>query len=676
MILRVGIAIPTYNNPLTIAQVVADCLEHTEFPILVVDDGSTDPVEKLIARSLQSGRVQVVRHETNQGKGVALQTAFKKAIEMDCTHLVSIDGDGQHFATDIPAMVQAALESPWDLIVGHRRMISETVPKISKFGRSFSNFWVRFQTDTKVADSQSGFRCYPLFFVQNLHFVSKRFDFEIEVLIRLIWKGVGVREVEIAVHYPKAGERVSHFNKLWDNVRISSLNAVLVTLSLLRVPQSAMRMAAAIGLGVFIGTLPLIGFHSLIAAGASVLFRLNFIGLIIGTQISIPPMMPLLVIAAVHLSKTLGISWWAGFLVLGAGLGTAAFFLSWLLLGIAKRKQVRRASWTGKMRGGVFGNWLMKMIGKFGGLRAAYFCLYFIVPYFYLFAPKARRSMNEYYGILRPEVGYWRRQWLVMNHLHRFARVLVDRVCQQFHETPMFRIREEGLRNITDSVQAKTGLLMVTAHVGGWDLAATALKQKGHSDEFKVVKYAAPGLNFDRVAGMDRTAQRDQVLLGERTGGAQAVFQIRELLLRGHPVGLMADRPVSQYYELVKFCGKLAPMDTTPFRVGALCSTPVLFTFGFKSPVSAGEYDFYATPVRHYPARGVNRELQAFEGLQDFCRTLESFVRMYPDQWFNFYPFWSTPPNPPEDVAATADQKAKLPGRNSLLQAHRKSPTH
>jgi hypothetical protein len=96
-------------------------------------------------------------------------------------------------------------------------------------------------------------RIYPLFFVQTMKFFTTHFDFEIEILIRLMWKGVEIKEVDINVYYPPADKRVSHFNKFWDNLRISLLNTVLVALSTMKTHRSPKKAGIAVGLGVVVG---------------------------------------------------------------------------------------------------------------------------------------------------------------------------------------------------------------------------------------------------------------------------------------------------------------------------------------------------------------------------------------------------------------------------------------
>jgi len=646
MMLRMCIAIPTYDNPTTIGDIVQQCLQETTFAVVVIDDGSHTPVSELLsephAAQIAEGRLTIIRHTHNQGKGVALQTAFKYALEQGHTHVIAIDGDGQHQVADVAAMVDAALEHPWDLIIGRRKMNSPTVPGISKFGRRFSNFWVKFQTNVEVLDSQSGFRIYPLFHVQNLKFGTSRYDFEIEVLIRLIWRGVRVQEVGISVVYFPREQRVSHFHKLWDNARLSVLNTLLVVVSLLRRPHSPIKAATALGVGVFVGCLPIYGLHAFIVACLAFVLRLNFLYLFVGTQISMPPMIPVLIYSSLEVSRYFHLPKIMGFLIIGAILGSLTFTL--VLAAYLTRALIRqsaKSAWNGRTRGGVFGNWILKTWVRSWGVRSAYVLILFVIPYFYVFAPKARRAANEYWKIVQPELGFFSRQFRILAHFNTFARVLLDRLHQALQNQTAFEVNSQGIEHILTRSHREQGLMMVTAHVGGWDLALDSLKKHHHATDVRFLKYEATGLTFEKVTGI---AQEDVLATSTANQSAPLVFQIRTLLTQGQKIGLMGDRPMSQHYELVRFMGKLAPMDATPFRLAALCNVPVVFTFGFKALDM--RYDFYATPAREYETSAKTPE-RTLQGLQDYATELEALIRRYPLQWFNFYPFWSTVPSAP-----------------------------
>jgi predicted LPLAT superfamily acyltransferase/glycosyltransferase involved in cell wall biosynthesis len=647
VILRPCICIPTYNNPLTIQKVIEGCLDLYSFPVIVIDDGSTNPVSDLLVDS----RVTFIRHETNLGKGKALQTAFKEAVRQGFTHLISIDGDGQHLPSEIQKLVALALQNPWNIIIGNRKLVSQTVPTISKFGRSFSNFWVTFQTEAKISDSQSGFRIYPLFHVQNLKFFTKGFDFEIEVLIRLLWKGVQVIETEIEVYYPAPEDRVSHFDKFWDNVKISTLNVVLVIISLLKTGRSPFDSALSLGLGVAVGCTPFFGFHTMIVAALSFIFRLNAIYLFLGTQISAPPLVPILMMISVkighilhvnsaHTALGFSINWLVGSLILGGALGFISGLATYWLLRRRQEQATAPQAWNGKTRGGRFGNWFLKNLMKKFGLAPTYFCLIFIVPYFYIFAPKSRHSANEYWSILRPDKKYIPRQWFILKQLFVFAQILVDRVYQSFYDNPQFKTNPMGMQNIIDSSKSPTGLVIMTAHIGAWDLSSALLKSDGFSGQFLAVQFESHGLTLNKVKENSGNQHLTPLFANQES---QAILNIRQWLEEGKPIGLMGDRPLGGQFELIPFLGKLAPIDCTPFRIAAACRSPLLFAFGFKSHRKV--YDFYATDAKVYIySNQHSKTYQCLEWAEEYAAVLEKFVRIYPEQWSNYFKFWSTVP--------------------------------
>ncbi len=686
MILRIALIIPTYNNPQMINSVVADALAKTVFPILIFDDGSQVPVSELVA---PHPRVTIHRSEKNQGKGAALQLAIRKCVELGFTHMLTIDGDGQHLARECSPLVEMARLHPWSLIIGHRRL-SEAVeaPRSSHFGKHFSNFWVQFQTDVKVADSQSGFRLYPLFHLQTMGFWTRSFDFEIEVLIRLLWRGVDVREVDIDVYYPPPHERVSHFDKLWDNVRISLLNTILVVLSLLKTHRSPKKAAIAVGVGTFIGCTPLFGFHTFLVAGAAFLFRLNAMWMLLGSQISLPFIAPFLILAslvighfvlsgfdanAVQLVPTLPedftallyvaakslLAWSIGSIFLGLAVGIVTGLGTYYAL----KKSKPRAVWTGRTRGGHVGNQFLKFVLRHLGIRAGYVCLYFIIPYFYLFAPQSRSSANQYWQLMRPSAGWATRQVLVCRQLFKFGQVLLDRIYQSFSAGPKFVSNPNGFERMTEAWKEQRGLILLGSHAGGWDLSAALLKSDGLNQDFYMTKFTPSGLTFDRFKEKADSAQIKTV---SSNLDSQPIMKLHYLLKQGNIVGLMGDRPLSGRHELVPFLGRLAVFDSTPFWIASRCQCPVIVTFGFKA--AKNKYDFYALPALRPEFFALEKsQLQCFEFLKTYSENLASMLKKYPDQWFNFYPFWSTAP------AATAESRPTLE-TNHLIEELRTPP--
>lgn len=205
--MRFAVVIPVYNHAGSVAGVVRAARE-LGFPVIVVDDGSTDESAERVA-GLRC--VRLLQHDVNQGKGAALLTGFRCAVRM-ADWAITLDADGQHDPSDARGLIAAIPPGLRPIVVGRRDgMAAGPVPWTSRFGRGFSNFWVRAAGGPPVADSQSGFRAYPLPETLGLGVRARRFQFEVEVLVKAAWRGLPVREAAVGVDYQPAGGRISHF---------------------------------------------------------------------------------------------------------------------------------------------------------------------------------------------------------------------------------------------------------------------------------------------------------------------------------------------------------------------------------------------------------------------------------------------------------------------------------
>ncbi len=308
------VIVPTYNNQKTLKRVLDSILDFTS-NIIIVNDGSTDETADILK---QYSQLTQIHHPKNMGKGRALRNGFRKAIEQNFEYAITIDSDGQHFPSDIPVFLEEIYNEPNSLLIGSRNMTQENVPRKSSFGNKFSNFWFKFETGIVLEDTQSGFRLYPLKLIPK-QFYTNKFEFEIEVIVRSAWKGITVKNVPVQVLYDPA-ERVSHFRPFQDFTRISILNTVLVTNTLLYIkPRDFFRRAkkkgfkkffledilesndsnftksASIALGIFIGISPFWGFQTILLFTFAALFRLNKVIAFLSSNVSFPPFIPLVI---------------------------------------------------------------------------------------------------------------------------------------------------------------------------------------------------------------------------------------------------------------------------------------------------------------------------------------------------------------------------------------------
>ncbi|HEY6000644.1 MAG TPA: glycosyltransferase [bacterium] len=239
--MRLAVVVPVYNHGRTAREVVRAAAA-LGWPVWVVDDGSTDGGVDGIEALPQ---VRLLRHPVNRGKGAALLTGFRAAAE-HADWAVTLDADGQHDPADIPRLIAAIPAGQRPIVVGQRRqMASEGAPWTSRFGRGFSNFWVRAAGGPRVLDSQSGLRIYPLPEVLALELRARRYQFEVEVLVKAAWAGLPAIETPVSVRYFGA-ERISHFRPFVDFCRNSDTFARLIVRRVFRgVPRLFYRLLAA-----------------------------------------------------------------------------------------------------------------------------------------------------------------------------------------------------------------------------------------------------------------------------------------------------------------------------------------------------------------------------------------------------------------------------------------------
>jgi len=235
--LKCCVIIPTYNNAELIEQVIIDCKEFTTITLgkdrnvshlMVVNDGSTDDTKAVLERH---PFIMQLSYTPNEGKGIAMRRGFEYALEQGYDYAITLDSDGQHYAKDIPTFVDELMENNNAIVIGSRNMGQENVPTKSSFGNKFSSFWLWVETGIKLADTQSGYRLYPIRAIKDFRFVTGRYEFEVEVLVRAAWEGIDLYCAPIDVFYPPAEERVTHFRPFKDFFRISVLNTFLCILA-------------------------------------------------------------------------------------------------------------------------------------------------------------------------------------------------------------------------------------------------------------------------------------------------------------------------------------------------------------------------------------------------------------------------------------------------------------
>jgi glycosyltransferase involved in cell wall biosynthesis len=239
------VLIPSFNPGRKVYDTVAGARQQWA-PVWVVVDGSTDGTgEQLEQMTAADPHLRVIRLARNHGKGAAVLHGLRMAASAGFSHALILDSDGQHPADRIPTFMSASIAAPAAMILGDPQF-DASAPSVRVKGRRISNWWTNVETLwAGIHDSLFGFRVYPiapLVEIMDHKIWMRRFDFDVEVVVRLSWQGVPAINLPAPVRYfrPEEGG-VSHFNYVRDNALLTWMHARLLVGWALRLPMLLLR---------------------------------------------------------------------------------------------------------------------------------------------------------------------------------------------------------------------------------------------------------------------------------------------------------------------------------------------------------------------------------------------------------------------------------------------------
>jgi glycosyltransferase involved in cell wall biosynthesis len=247
------VLIPSYNSG-RLLEATVQAARHAWSPVWVVVDGSTDGSEDaIVERAKTDPHLRVIRLPRNRGKGGAVLHGLTLALELGYTHVLTMDADGQHSPDYIAPFMDASFAEPSSLIFG-QPIFAADAPKLRVYWRRLSNGLAQLETlHATNADSLFGFRLYParaLYEVMQQGRFMRRFDFDPEVAVRLLWRGLPCRTIPTPVRYLTRREGgISHFNYLRDNLLLGFMHARLLAGFVVRLPSMLARRRVALGQG-------------------------------------------------------------------------------------------------------------------------------------------------------------------------------------------------------------------------------------------------------------------------------------------------------------------------------------------------------------------------------------------------------------------------------------------
>jgi len=214
------VVIPALNEERAIRAVLTAALRYCA-KVILVDDGSSDRTSEVVADL----PLERIRHAAPQGKAMALRDGFELALKLGADGVLTMDGDGQHDAADLPRLLAAAKEYPNHIVIGARLLGKDAQPDKNRFGNAQADFWVSWACGQRIVDSQSGQRYYPRAAIETaLALPHDGFVFESEILIECATRGIRTVSVPIKASYDEE-RRASHFKPFRDVSRITRMIA-------------------------------------------------------------------------------------------------------------------------------------------------------------------------------------------------------------------------------------------------------------------------------------------------------------------------------------------------------------------------------------------------------------------------------------------------------------------
>jgi len=216
------VLIPAYRpDRETLSNIVEQIASFDIQKIIVVDDGSGPEYSSVFKHVRTLSKTSVLYHEKNQGKGEALRTGFRNILKFrtKCSSVITVDADGQHLPSDVDKIIRVVTEAPDSLILGVRGFKGK-VPIRSLLGNKATYLMFRGLVGQKISDTQTGLRSIPYSLLEDVcRLKSNRYAYELEMLLKLIQKGVSIREITITTVY-EDNNSSSSFRPVSDSIMI------------------------------------------------------------------------------------------------------------------------------------------------------------------------------------------------------------------------------------------------------------------------------------------------------------------------------------------------------------------------------------------------------------------------------------------------------------------------
>ena len=289
------------------------------------------------------------------------------------------------------------------------------------------------------------------------------------------------------------------------------------------------------------------------------------------------------------------------------------------------------SSWQGRSRGNKTGFRIFVGVLRTGGVRPAYFLLRFVSFYYFLFSWKSSRCLYAYFH-QRLQHSFFKSLANIYKNYYRFGQTIIDRVVLMSGIPHRFSFDFEGEDYLREMVEGKQGGLLLSAHIGNWEIAGHLLQRL--NTQMNIVMFDGEQERIREYMDSVTGRRRAKIILIKED--LSHIYAIHEALQNNEFVCMHADRFMPGNRTISgTLLNKTARFPAGPFLLASTFRAPVSFVFAMKeSPL---HYHFYASPPKIYPKPDKGEPSLV---LKEFCEQMEASIRKYPLQWYNYYDFW------------------------------------
>ena len=294
---------------------------------------------------------------------------------------------------------------------------------------------------------------------------------------------------------------------------------------------------------------------------------------------------------------------------------------------------MKRKDWEGVTGGHTFGQKALKILFSVFNVRAGYFILVFVIPFYLLFARKGYLAIYSYF---REQQGYtpFKAFWKTYQNHFIFGQVMMDRFAVYAGQQHIFKVDNPENDLFLAMVDDPRGCIIAGSHIGNPELCGYLLTQQKKRINSLIYSGEAAEVQKNR----SKILECNNVRLIPVTDDMSHIFFINEALTNGEFVSMPCDRNYgSEKCVECDFLNGKADFPIGPFVLAIQYRAPVIALFVLK--IAATRYRIHVISIPFPPTDLPKRE-QINEMTRTFVRELERITNLYPEQWFNFYKFW------------------------------------